>query len=608
MAESKSNKILTFNYASPFSDLSMKDLESILGEEVVDTSDINSYKDFYRGDHWQNGNGWVGPKPAENSVNFDIIIESIRNTFVSKNAVAEVVNRHSDGVLSKLNSSWYLVRDKGSNKISSDGKIVDDNEVTDDNKAVDEELSQITSVIKNWWTNRKVNYHITEALSQLLLHGRGGLKLFVPSGKLENNTVPAVDFNNAFEYIYVESPSVSDICVKKDSMTMDEAYVHIYTQKINGKDVKFAEIGYVDPQTGLTVLKQFSDGDTDDSQMIPIDLKHGNMYMEVDRRRFITKSVIDNQKLLNKSLTMMSRNVDLAGFLERTILNADLPGTWVEDSTAPGGRRYKPQPLSIGAGMTTTLHSTVVEDDEGKKTVLPVDIRYRDPVPVQSFSDTKKEAYTCILEDCEQTHMIIAGDAFASGESRIQARANFATSLLVTKYEVDKLITWLVDTVIQLAAVFSSSPDQYTDIKSVSNLKPDIGPLTPQEREQIMLQYGKGLISRETTMVILGIDNPEEEMIKMIKERRVTSFAEWAALITALSKTGWQLSIEQMPEVDMNILGLTARNVETYKKELDEDAKRQSLSGANFGAKGGSPKGSTNEDGSQSPGMDQNIE
>ncbi len=74
---------------------------------------------------------------------------------------------------------------------------------------------------------------------------------------------------------------------------------------------------------------------------------------------------------------------------------------------------------------------------------------------------TADAAYRAILEEAQQIHAAIAGDATASGTSRVQARADYAHSLLITKGEIDSLIRWLLETALDLGAIIIGAPGRY---------------------------------------------------------------------------------------------------------------------------------------------------
>lgn len=601
----------------------------------LQTKDLMRAKDFFKGDHWRKGNEWNGPCPSEGDPERGRVMEMIHKGFVSKNAVAEVVNRHADGILSRLESSWFFVPTVGSTGIGPDidvrGPIgpeptnavgdqppVDPNSPTpvanpntpqlpnDSAMTPNQKLCiEVEPILKKWWKEKGVSEEVRKAVEALLWGGRGGLRLFIPVGKLVNGQIPQEDtLEEQLEYIYVEHPDPDTATLALDRATMEQVAMNlqwIYDPTAR-RQYLYVEIAFVDFNTGLTIIKFDTDNPMAQPTTVVVDFNRQNIFYEMQQDPMITESVLSSQRLLNKSLTMMSRNVDLGGFLERVILNANLPGEWVSDKSAPTGKRFVPRPIPVGSGKITTLTSQVIEDEEGKKTVLPVSVIYRDPVSIDTFSETKREAYAAILEDCEQAHMLTAGDQFASGEARIQARANFATSLNRTKPKVDNLIVWLLDTVLQMAATFSGDVGKYESIKAVSDLRPDVGPLTPAERTVVIEMYKTGLMARATAMVMLGIDNPNEEILRIKDEKTITTPLEKAAILTALSKTGWSLAWDQLPDVDDFILGLQRRDIDKYVSQLKQEAEIEAPSGGNSGEMGGSPKGSTNKPHSQDPG------
>lgn len=579
---------------------------------------------YFEGDHWQEGEGWVGPRP-ENISDLATVLALIKEQFVSQNMVSSVIRRHADSLMARCKGSWTFIPADivteldGSIKVVNNqiktikkvdtgkpkGKPKKSSEPVNEEKTKEEiSCEEATKILIKWWKDRDVDEIIRTAVERALYSSTGYIRLYIPQGLLNGNTVPVQEIAEVINLIYVEAPTVGTAARIKDNLTEDIAMVSFRTERseIDNKDYEYGEIVWCDRSNQITNIKFLSNDPNAGEQLTSVQLRGRLTAHCIKVRPLITRQIIDNQKVVNLSLTMMSRNVVIGGFLERVVTNTQLPGRYVADAEAIGGRRFEPKPLKFGGGITTVLNPIIVEDDEGKKTIANPSITYRDPVPVTTFAESKQIAQNSILQDAEQTHMIVAESGFASGEARIQARANFATSVLRTKPSVDNAVMWLLDTVLQMAATFAGDQDKYKDIKAFCDVKPDTGPLTPEEKRVTLEMYKSGLISRESAMVILGCDDPDEEITRMESEVKVTTPVEKAQIITALSKTGWQLSLDQMPEVDSDILGLTPRDIEAYKQQLDEEAARQSLTGGNAGAKGGSPGGSTNQPGVQSPG------
>jgi hypothetical protein len=116
-------------------------------------------------------------------------------------------------------------------------------------------------------------------------------------------------------------------------------------------------------------------------------------------------------------------------------------------------------------------------------------------------------------------HALIAGDATASGESRKQARSDFERSLLITKGELDALIRWLLETVLGLGALFLGQAERYTALRASCDCRIDTGPLSGDEQSQVISQVEAELLSRETGMSRLGIEDVTAEQARIAAER-----------------------------------------------------------------------------------------
>ncbi len=130
--------------------------------------------DFYKGDHWQRGNGWIGPRPADSDGGTDTLMAEIARGFVSKNVAREVVDRHTNAIIGREpNWSLTLVRDipEGGNPSSDEQFLID----------------EADSLLTSWWDDQKVLLTLQHAVHKLLWGGTGVLRLFVPAGSLVEN-------------------------------------------------------------------------------------------------------------------------------------------------------------------------------------------------------------------------------------------------------------------------------------------------------------------------------------------------------------------------------------------------------------------------------------
>jgi hypothetical protein len=107
-------------------------------------------------------------------------------------------------------------------------------------------------------------------------------------------------------------------------------------------------------------------------------------------------------------------------------------------------------------------------------------------VPVDTFTETDDAFTASMLELAHQLHVLIGKDATASGESRKQARAEFAASLETSKAAVDEVGRWLLETVLALAAAIAGVPGHYESLRCEFGCMVDAGPLTADEEAQIV--------------------------------------------------------------------------------------------------------------------------
>jgi hypothetical protein len=483
---------------------------------------------FYTGDHWQDANGWSGPMLEHGHALYNQVLLEIQRAFVSKNTIAEVIERHKNAVIGR-EPAWSLtVR-----RALGDGEIP-----TAEEQAL---IDEAEALLKEWWDQRKAHKLIQEATATMLWSKRGQLRLFVPAVEVDDDgRVPSDDLQTSIGKIYLHRPDPDQATVYIDWNTMLEIGIYIYQKS----EQQFAELTYLNgDQTVIQIIGMQAEDEDGEIPLFPVGLGGRLPVFEMNRNRLITDQVIQNQKLLNLALTMLQRNVIQGGFLERTFFNAQMPGEEIEDANAPGGKRFIPGPLHIGPGATNFLSGVVTEDLEtGKQTVASPSVTYRDPVPVETFTQTKKAAYITILEEVDQLHAAIASDATASGESRKQARAEFEQSLNETKSEVERAIRWLLETVLAMAAVFSGQPGRFESLRAVADCRIDSGPISADEmRAQKELAEGK-IISYKTAQANIGVDDPDAEQQQIDSEQEADSQRQQATLATAVLNAQRQLA------------------------------------------------------------------
>ncbi len=146
-------------------------------------------------------------------------------------------------------------------------------------------------------------------------------------------------------------------------------------------------------------------------------------------------------------------------------------------------------------------------------------INITDPAPVDGFKLTKDELLWCLYDEADQLHILISGDATASGRSRIEARAAFVESLRQTATALDQAMRWLLETSYALACYLLRRPLP-PDLTSTAACVLHAGMLSPAEMLALSQLVQQGLLSHETALQLFGIDDPDGEVRRIREERQ----------------------------------------------------------------------------------------
>lgn len=490
-----------------------------------------AYRD---GDHWQRGAGWVGPQPDKNDA---VTWGNIRKFFVSRQVIGELVSRHVDAVLG----------DRPQWTVQVARPLEDDEEPTAEEQTL---IDEAQAILEAFWDRRgavtgdhdeKVTPYdaMTHALANALYFRRGVLRLFIPARFLDDQgRIPPAKLAAALDVVYLQSLEPQEGTVTLDRQTMEEAGVYIY--KAGNEDR--AEVVYISEATtgeddqqqpgGLTVFRVVA-GREEEAEMAALDLGGRLTMYEVNVPLLVTEQVRSLQAQLNMNLTMMGRNTVMAGFLERIILNGQLP-FHVETDRETGQLIRVEDELKTGAGTTNVIAGVEYTDAAGNKHLANPSVIYRDPVPPDTFVKSETTLYGALLAEAKQTHALISGDAAASGESRIQARADFYNSLLPSAREVETALNWLLETVLKLAAVISGHSERFDTLTVAVQARINTGPLTSDERRVIIEMVEKGILSHKTALGMLGIPDVDAELEQIAQEQEEKSQRESATLAAGL--------------------------------------------------------------------------
>jgi hypothetical protein len=185
------------------------------------------------------------------------------------------------------------------------------------------------------------------------------------------------------------------------------------------------------------------------------------------------------------------------------------------------------------------------QDEEGKMKVANPSVAWHDPISPEFAIKAKDGHYTDILDEVDQTHVLMNADANASGRSREQARADYINSLLGSKVQVESVTRWLLETSLGIAEFGAGSPGKYTkNYRAVAMCQLDAGPISVEERKQNIEEADKGYLSKSTAMSRNGVGDPDAEQVIIDgqTDASLSTLKVQAEIMQILSAAGARLS------------------------------------------------------------------
>lgn len=546
-----------------------------------DTVLSSGVRKFLAGDHWQDGDGWVGPKPMTKAgVLDDTFMNLVRERFTSRNMLSEITTRHNDGVVGREPVWGFTVV-----------RPLDSGEEPDD--AEQKQIDTIEAAMTTWW-NKRQGYQLFQRVTpEMIISGRAVIRLFVPAARLAavpgvfDETVSSGNTNDTSAGAATDQRApapastgprlVGGVTVDENqpdentitgvyAATLEDALDHIYIEVVIADDaaiytdmdsmeqvgiVRYREQGQTPGTLGpLVVETTYLDGDasvphadrntvirivTADVSETPVSLPLGGRLMHYAAMRppLLSHQLVSLQKALNLAVTMLPRNVETSGFRERIISNAQLPGEWVLDADGNKTGAFKLGEWQSGPGTTMFVSGQEVTQEDTTKSVMTPGVTIVEPAPVSPTVEAMNAVMYEMLREAKQAH-ILGTDQAISGISRQQARADFGKSLGRTQAALEPAGRWLLETALALAAVFATDTGgvDVTLFRCDFNCMVDTGPLDPREITGIMDAAAKGFVSTEYAMEQLGVEDTDAELARMNAEPGKRNALRQALLVT----------------------------------------------------------------------------
>jgi hypothetical protein len=536
----------------------------------ADTQLASVVRKFLSGNHWQDGDAWIGPRPIDPvtgalDTNFMKLVEE---RFTSRNMLAEVTTRHNDGVVGR-EPQWMFTVSR---------PLEEDEDVTGPEQTA---LDTIENELTVWWNKRQCYQLFQRVTPEMITSGRAVIRLFVPAARLaatpgvfdetENEgqatvaapaTVPARAPAPRPQLVrgqesdapttVADEPSAGTTVSGVYAPTIADALDHIFVEVVIADDaavytdldsmeqvgiVRYREQGIAPGTIGPQVVETtFLDGDAsmpleqrntiirivsaNEEEEPPVALPLGGhlMHYAATRPPLLTRQIVSLQKALNLAITMLPRNVETSGFRERIITNAQLPGEYEYD--AHGNKvGFKLGQWMAGPGVTMFAQGTEIVQEDTTKSLANPGVTVVEPAPVDPTVAAIDALSREILREAKQSH-ILGTDQAQSGISRQQARADFGKSLGRSQAALEPAGRWLLETVLYLAVLFAEDAQGIdpTAFRCDFRCVIDTGPLDPREIQTAVTAYSAGIVSAEYAMEEMQVEDTDAELARMNAE------------------------------------------------------------------------------------------
>lgn len=507
----------------------------------------------YLDDFWQKGQeSLLPPSSGSNSSTIDNLFAK---RFVYRNVITECVGRVSGAFFGKA-PNWRL-------NFTEAGDSAPDS-LPDEILSLDETLGSV-------WSNENIADTLARAFETRLAFGRGGLRIYIPArykaGGEDGLTVMFKTPEDALRAMRVEFvPPTRSKLLDEDGELLSLIKYEDRVDWTTDRSENVIEFSFVD-DSGLTwigtVRELSSAGSLADTDLSSgFDLKGATTFNEFKGKPYITHALYKNNQLLNLALTCAGFSIVDNGFGEMILTNVALE---TETVAGPDGSTMEvPKRIRRGGGAIQNFVGIETSDDSGSISRATPGVTFRQPTAMDAFKGGVDIAYAACLQEAGQLHALISGDATASGESRIQALTDFTTKIARYKAEIDEMGSWLLSTMVRWSLELSGA--ESPDLQVTFDSRMSVGPLSESERSAVMSMHEKGVISRATERILLGIDDPALEA-DLVKTEDAVPMSELdpEALSKKLDIALKMIGLGLHPDLVYVYLGLSPEEIELHR-------------------------------------------
>lgn len=505
---------------------------------------------FASGDHWQNGLNSVAALIPADIDQYASVLQGAQNDFTPIPVIGELVSRRVTGVVGREPTF-----NEALSRELPEGEFPTTQE--------EQDIAEADSALGAWWDQRNGHEEVKKFARYLCTHNRAVFDIFLPPEKLDEAedgtlSVNAPDLPSALEYLYFQAVDPSQATVYTHKGSMRDIGVCRYSDEEVEATTEGATLVQKDrvrvtfTEDGQTVIQQYDKGDLIGTATV--DCGGEILAIQATAGEFITEPMRALQRSIDLLNSMLPRNGRYAGHRGRHAIGLKRP----TETNRTTGEEEEVEPL-LGAGRFNFWQSATYRGDDGKEKHAPAQLVFEEPIDSGPLRADIQHFEERLLRAGNQLHTVISGDAMASAVSRVQARAEFADSLLELKPEIEGALRKLLRCVLLLGVTLTGDKaklQRFKELRTNVTIKADAGPLSPDERRVLIEEYKAGLRSRETVMVLLGSEDIEDEIRKVESEpdvlldteiKRAELFEAWARTFPVhVAAVMAQLSDEQL--------------------------------------------------------------
>lgn len=467
--------------------------------------DADKNRRFVEGDHFQRGEGWVGPGPTTGMRGYSDFLDLLFKAFVSKNVLNEVLDRLVSAVIGR-EPRWAWVPRR---------KVTKDKPITDSEQAL---IDEVEAALTDWWDVREVHKLLKRQLKYMLWASQSTWRLYVPADLTDSagriGTVTTLE--DALSKIFLDIPDPELSTVYEHPTKKTRLGIVFYTDA-TGKE--FCELSFLEGDK--TVVKILPGADV--GQATNDFRKNITVFRVSIDRAFLTEQMRSLQRMLNMTLTLLGKGLVDNHFVEKIFKDILPPGHWEYEADGTTRKAFVPDPEGRHTGGRTDSYMQSIDyKDEQNRTVLASgDVVIRDPLDPTGTIKGSEYWYQALLEEARQDFVLINQSSAPSGKSREESRSDFAASGEDTQMQAALGGRALLLTVVSMAEAFLNKPGKWTEtLKPVFVPRPKYGTMTIEERKQNIDEAEKGFLSDDTAMALNGIDDVDAERALILASAR----------------------------------------------------------------------------------------